>query len=54
MRPGGRRTDSDCRDQGIEMIVPVVVLGDDYQELSKENLGSTAERRSTVVASIKK
>ena len=39
--------------KGIEMIVPVVVLGDDYQELSKENLGSTAERRSTVIASIK-
>ncbi len=39
--------------KGIEMIVPVVVLGDDYQELSKENLGSTAERRSTVIATIK-
>ena len=49
------RVDMDLmHDKGIEMIVPVVVLGDDYQELSKENLGSTAERRSTVVASIKK
>ena len=40
--------------KNIEMIVPVVVLGDDYQELSKENLGSAAERRNTVVVSIKK
>ncbi len=49
------RVDMDLMSKkNIEMVVPVVVLGDDYQELSKENLGSTAERRNTVVASIKK
>lgn len=38
--------------KNIQMVVPVIVLGEDCREIRKENLGNTAERRSTCVMTI--